>query len=116
KAHRRSTLGLPGRRVLVSRKWSGKSLADHRHDRTQFVRQLLVDVGITPDTDRDNTASVVWQKVAPGDPDVPPRAHLLMHAVAERLRWKAQYKTALLAASGGDPPTPPDLSATGQAA
>ncbi|MCK2257053.1 replication initiator [Crossiella sp. S99.1] len=116
KAHRRSTLGLPGRRVLVSRKWSGKSLADHRHDRTQFVRQLLQDVGITPDTDRDNTGSVVWQKVAPGDPDVPPRAHLLMHAVAERLRWKAQYKTAQLAASGGDPPTPPDLSATGQAA
>jgi hypothetical protein len=26
RAHRRSTLGLPGRRVLVSRKWSGKTL------------------------------------------------------------------------------------------
>ena len=33
RAHRRSTLGLPGRRVLVSRKWSGKTLADHRADR-----------------------------------------------------------------------------------
>ncbi|WHT23504.1 replication initiator protein [Crossiella sp. CA-258035] len=97
KAHRRSTRGLPGRRVLVSRKWSGKSLGDHRHDRQQFVRQLLLDIGVTPETDRD-TSQVVWQKVAPGDPDVPPRAHLLMHSVAERLRWKAQYSLAQLAA------------------
>jgi hypothetical protein len=33
KAHRREYLGYPGRRVLVSRKWSGKTLADHRADR-----------------------------------------------------------------------------------
>jgi hypothetical protein len=33
RAHRRTTLGLPGRRVLVSRKWSGKTLVDHRADR-----------------------------------------------------------------------------------
>ncbi|WP_156050756.1 replication initiator [Allokutzneria albata] len=104
KAHRRATLGLPGRRVLVSRKWSGKSLADHRHDRQQFVRQLLLDLGVTPDTDRSKGGNVVWEKVAPGDPDVPPRAHLLLHAVAERLRWQAQYKTALLAANGDSPP------------
>jgi hypothetical protein len=30
KAHRREYLGYAGRRVLVSRKWSGKTLADHR--------------------------------------------------------------------------------------
>ncbi|MFD0359903.1 replication initiator [Nocardia sp. GCM10030253] len=40
KAHRRDTLGLPGRRVLVSRKWSGKTLPDHKQDRVDFVRQL----------------------------------------------------------------------------
>ena len=33
KAHRREYLGYAGRRVLVSRKWSGKTLADHRADR-----------------------------------------------------------------------------------
>jgi hypothetical protein len=32
KAHRREHLGYAGRRVLVSRKWSGKTLADHRGD------------------------------------------------------------------------------------
>ncbi|WP_394346868.1 replication initiator [Thermobifida fusca] len=33
KAHRREHLGYAGRRVLVSRKWSGKTLANHKADR-----------------------------------------------------------------------------------
>jgi hypothetical protein len=104
RAHRRTTLGLPGRRVLVSRKWSGKTLADHRADRKAFVREALAAVGIVkPEPD---SAQLVWQKVRPGDPNVPPRDHLLMHAIAERIRWRAEYDAALLAAQ------PPDVSAT----
>ncbi|WP_051757321.1 replication initiator, partial [Nocardia sp. NRRL WC-3656] len=41
KAHRRDTLGMPGRRVLVSRRWTGKTLPDHKADRAEFVRQML---------------------------------------------------------------------------
>ena len=37
KAHRREHLGYAGRRVLVSRKWSGKTLADHRGDRKAWL-------------------------------------------------------------------------------
>ena len=37
KAHRREHLGYAGRRVLVSRKWSGKTLADHRADRKNWL-------------------------------------------------------------------------------
>ena len=37
KAHRREYLGYAGRRVLVSRKWSGKTLADHRADRRTWL-------------------------------------------------------------------------------
>ena len=37
KAHRREYLGYAGRRVLVSRKWSGKTLADHRADRQDLA-------------------------------------------------------------------------------
>ncbi|GAA3620845.1 hypothetical protein GCM10022267_03760 [Lentzea roselyniae] len=108
RAHRRATLGLPGRRVLVSRKWSGKTLADHKADRKRFVLQALKAVGIEkPEKD---PARLVWHKVRPGDPNVPPRAHLLMHAIAQRVTWKAEYDRALLAAG------PPDLSATPQAA
>ncbi|TDQ04674.1 hypothetical protein EV186_101629 [Labedaea rhizosphaerae] len=110
RAHRRTTLGLPGRRVLVSRKWSGKTLADHKADRKAFVAAALKAVGIEkpqPNPDRQ-----VWHKLQPGDPNVPPRAHLLMHAISERITWRAEYDRALLAAGG----SPPDLSATPQAA
>ncbi|GLZ38358.1 replication initiator [Actinokineospora sp. NBRC 105648] len=96
RAHRRTTLGLPGRRVLVSRKWSGKTLADHRADRKAFVVQALAEVGISkPEPDRSRQ---VWHKIQPGDPNVPPRAHLLMHAISERIRWRAEYDSAILAA------------------
>ena len=37
KAHRREYLGYAGRRVLTSRKWSGKTLADHRADRKNLA-------------------------------------------------------------------------------
>jgi hypothetical protein len=110
RAHRRTTLGLPGRRVLVSRKWSGKTLADHRADRRAFVLQALAEIGIEkPD---EEPRRLVWHKVQPGDPHVPPRAHLLMHAIAERIRWRAEYDKALLAA--GERPL--DVSATQVAA
>jgi hypothetical protein len=106
RAHRRTTLGLPGRRVLVSRKWSGKTLADHRADRKAFVLAALAEVGIRkPEPDRSR---LTWQKVQPGDPHQPPRDHLLMHAIAERIKWRAEYDRALLAAGA----SPPDLSAT----
>jgi hypothetical protein len=97
KAHRRTTLGIPGRRVLVSRKWSGKSLADHKADRKAFVAQALAAVGIVkPVTD---TSRLLWRKVNPGEVNAPPRAHLLMHAIAERVKWRAEYDMALLSAT-----------------
>ncbi|MBV8992293.1 MAG: replication initiator protein [Pseudonocardiales bacterium] len=48
KAHRLEHLGIAGRRVLVSRKWSNKTLDDHRAERGEFVRQLLEQAGIQP--------------------------------------------------------------------
>jgi hypothetical protein len=103
RAHRRTTLGLPGRRVLVSRKWSGKTLADHRADRMAFVAQALAAVGINKPA--QDTSRLVWRKVAPGDQNVPPRAHLLMRAIAERIAWRAEYDRAMLAAHGPSPGT-----------
>jgi hypothetical protein len=46
KAHKPEHLGIAGRRVLVSRKWSNKTLNDHRAERGAFVRQLLEQAGI----------------------------------------------------------------------
>ncbi len=41
KAHDADHLGYAGRRVLVSRKWSGKTLADHRADRQEWLLSML---------------------------------------------------------------------------
>lgn len=49
KAHDAEHLGYGGRRVLVSRKWTGKTLTDHRADRAAIVRATLEQAGIDPD-------------------------------------------------------------------
>ena len=107
KAHRREYLGYAGRRVLVSRKWSGKTLADHRADRKAWLLQTL---GLS---DTDDPSRYTWQPVIPGDPDHMPPAQRLLHVVAERQRWHAALAQARARVSGQEPP---DLSATGRAA
>ncbi|WP_425295849.1 replication initiator [Nocardia abscessus] len=109
KAHRRDTLGLPGRRVLVSRRWSNKTLPDHKHDRAEFVRQTLAAIGIV----KPDRSHLIITPVEPGDKNVPPRDHLIMAAVSQRITWRAEYTRALLAAS---PPGAQQSSAITQAA
>jgi hypothetical protein len=107
KAHRREHLGYAGRRVLVSRKWSGKTLADHRADRKAW---LLNTLGL-PDAD---PARYTWEPVSPSDRDHMPPAQRLLHVVADRQRWHAALTLARARAS--DPDTGPDLPATTAAA
>jgi hypothetical protein len=101
KAHKRTHLGYGGRRVLVSRRWSGKTLAEHKQDRREWVAQLL---GV--DLKQDDTTAYVWQLAQPTDDDVPPITHRLMTAVAQRATWRQQIDAARAA-----PPPTPDLSA-----
>jgi Replication initiator protein, pSAM2 len=87
KAHRPEHCGYAGRRVLVSRKWSGKTLADHRADRKAWLVETL---GLeVPDPGRYS-----WAQVAPADPDYLPPEQRLLHVVAERARWKAAIDEA----------------------
>ena len=81
KAHRREYLGYAGRRVLVSRKWSGKTLADHRGDRRAWLMETL---GIAATDPRRYS----WEPVSPGDPDHMPPAQRMLHVVADRMRWQ----------------------------
>ena len=60
KAHDADHLGYAGRRVLVSRKWSGKTLADHRADRKDW---LLRTLGVSA----TDPARYAWELVAPAD-------------------------------------------------
>jgi hypothetical protein len=103
-AHQRHTLGVAGRRVLVSRKWTGQRKSDHAADRQAHVRHTLTAAGLTPPQDSTEKAfgnrasfgsqSVVWEPVAPGDPDVPPRPFLLLEMVGQRRRWRHEYDQA----------------------
>jgi len=109
KAHRRDTLGLPGRRVLVSRRWSGKTLPDHKADRVEFVRQLLAAVGI----EKPDTSHLRVTPVEPGDKQRPLREYLIMGAISRRTQWRAEYLRARLATK---PPGPQETSANQNAA
>ena len=92
--------------MLVSRKWSGKTLADHRADRKAWLVETL---GLeVPDPARYN-----WAQVTPADPDYLPPEQRLLHVVADRQRWHSALVLARARASGQ---APPDLPATGQAA
>ena len=99
KAHDADHLGYAGRRVLVSRKWSGKTLADYRADRQQW---LLETLGVSA----TDPARYRWELVSPGDPDYMDHARRLLHAVADRARWLAALKEARQRANlpGSDAP------------
>jgi hypothetical protein len=101
KAHDRENLGLGGRRVQVSRHWSGKTLTQHRADRAAVVRAVLAEAGIDPPaTDRkaaavlaaDGTPRFLWDTL-------PVRSsrdylNLLLGSVLQTQQWRDQYQTA----------------------
>ena len=106
KAHRRDHLGYAGRRVLVSRKWSGKTLADHRGDRKAWLTAML---GL-PATD---SAAYRWEPVTPNDEDYMPPGRRLLHSVADRLHWEQALAEARNRARDA---LAKELPATGRAA
>ncbi|MFI5491862.1 replication initiator [Actinoplanes sp. NPDC051859] len=98
RTHQRATLGIGGRRILISRDWSGKTLADHRADTRAWVRALL---GVTTDAHTAEPAApdepigtYAWELAHPQDPDLAPLGHRLLRALSHRVQWR----TALLAA------------------
>ncbi len=109
-SHDREHLGVGGRRVLVSRGWSGKTLSQHKADRATVVRELLEAAGITPPEatrmaaevlDADGQPRFLWAR-----PTIAPHvaAQFVMNAVVERRRWRAELDRAKTLASPGAPP------------
>jgi len=95
RAHNRAYLGYAGRRVLVSRRWSGKTLDDHRADRKAW---LLATLGL-PAADTA-PGRWTWQRVTPGDPDHIPPSAALLHILTDRARQQAAFALARARASG----------------
>jgi 8-oxo-dGTP pyrophosphatase MutT (NUDIX family) len=85
--------------VLVSRKWSGKTLAAHKADRAAVVRAALEEAGIDPD-DHDELAVTgndgrwSWQTIPRTRLDWRTYAAAIADAIATRERWRRQYETA----------------------
>ncbi|MFF0658484.1 replication initiator [Micromonospora tulbaghiae] len=108
KVHQRATLGIGGRRILVSRDWSGKTLADHRADARAWVRNLLgITTGATDAdaVDQDAPPAYAWELARPDDPDLPPLQHRLLKALSQRAQWKAALLAARDRAATTDPTT-----------
>jgi hypothetical protein len=105
KAHRAENLGYAGRRVLVSRKWSGKTLADHRASRKAWLIAML-------DLPAVDDQRYTWERVTPADPDHMPPAQRLLHILTDRARWQAALTEARCRAQDDTD----DLSATREAA
>ncbi|MEU4576351.1 replication initiator [Nonomuraea sp. NPDC023979] len=88
KAHRAEHLGYGGRRVLVSRKWSGKTLGEYTRERRAWVLQTLgAEESIDPDR-------FLWRLAASTDPDVPRLAVRLLDLVAERQQLRRKLAQA----------------------
>ena len=103
KAHDSDHLGCGGRRVLVSRLWTGKTLNDHKADRSEVVRQVLFAAGIEkPEVDRlsvlakrkDGAQRFHWTVHDPMDSTVPLYRQVMTAAIRERMRWQAEYDAA----------------------
>jgi hypothetical protein len=104
KGHDRDHLGLGGRRVLVSRLWSGKTLTEHKADRAAIVRAALEEAGYDPD-DHDEMAVIgtdgrwSWELLGRNRVDAATYAAAISQAIRTRQRWQREYVAAKAAAA-----------------
>jgi hypothetical protein len=100
RAHDRENLGLGGRRVQVSRAWSGKTLSEHKADRATVVREVLAAAGVeAPASDRmsaevladDGLPRYVWAPVPTTEAEY---ATTVLLSIKQAQRWRAEYETA----------------------
>ena len=82
----------------MSRKWSGKTLADHRADRKAWLTAML-DLPAT-----DNTR-YQWERVVPSDRDAMTPTRKLLHMLDDRRRWQAAVVEARRRAEEADTST-----------
>jgi hypothetical protein len=95
--------------VLVSRKWSGKTLTAHRADRAAVVRAALEEAGIDPD-DHDELSITgtdgrwSWELLGRSRVDDRAYATAIGEQIVTRQRWRNQYEAAKAARAGPAPP------------
>lgn len=98
KAHKAEHLGYGGRRVLVSRKWSNKTLREHKEDRRAWVLNVL---GLADESATREPGRYLWARLPDGDQSLESRAVRTLRLVAERQRWRRYLQRMQAAAEGG---------------
>ncbi|MEU4720714.1 replication initiator [Nonomuraea dietziae] len=106
KAHRPEHLGYAGRRVLVSRKWSNKTLREHKQDRRAWALELL---GLDDPAGNDRHR-YIWRPVSGSDPTRTTRAEQLLRGIARRQQFRASLLALEARATGEPPPDPSALA------
>jgi hypothetical protein len=110
KVHQRKTLGYTGRRCLVSRNWSGKTLTDHRLDGRDWFRAIVggeldhTEDGDTPHQEGWAPKRYIHVLARHGDRDVDPLTDRIFRSVAAKQRARIAVRAAL--------DRPPDVPAT----
>ena len=104
KVHQADTLGFTGRRVLISRNWSGKTLTDHRHDNHTWVKAILAghlaDGNEHQGDEPNQPGRYTFEHARPDDPDVPPLQHRLLRTISQRITWRYALARARDQATG----------------
>ena len=102
RVHQKATLGYTGRRCLLSRNWSNKTLTDHRLDGRDWLRAVtagLLDQPIEGDdpTDRHRYA---YELARSDDHDVVSLQDRIFRSITARLRARAALRAAAHPARG----------------
>lgn len=96
--------------MLVSRKWTGKTLDVHRADRAAVVRQVLEEAGVqVAEPDRcaadvlapDGEPRFVWSELPPGEGSY---NKAVFAQIIQRHTWRAQYDKAKRVTGRTGPP------------
>ena len=108
--------------MLVSRKWTGKTLDVHRADRAAVVRQVLEEAGVqVAEPDRcaadvlasDGEPRFVWSELPPGEASY---NAAVFAQIIQRHEWRAQYDKAKRATGRTGPPVDNPSATTTNAA
>jgi hypothetical protein len=95
KVHQPATLGYTGRRCLVSRNWSNKTLTDHRLDGRDWFRAVTAGLlGDQAADERHDEKRFYYELAGAQDLDVPSQQHRILRSIAARIRARDALQAA----------------------
>jgi hypothetical protein len=96
KVHQPATLGYTGRRCLISRNWSNKTLTDHRLDGQEWFRAVTAGLLADQDTAAESNENhqYYYELAGAHDLDVPDQQQRIFRSIAARIRARLAIQAA----------------------